>query len=81
MDSAPLNPRNRLTSRGTLPETAPKARIERVFFQQACYLTVKSYLRPVRESNPCRQGEREAIYRNSKETCGMDSTVKSSKVL
>ena len=25
--------------------------------------------------------EREAIYRNSKETCGMDSTVRQSKVL
>jgi hypothetical protein len=32
--------------------------------------------RPVRESNPCRRREREAIYRNSKETCGMDSTVR-----
>jgi hypothetical protein len=28
------------------------------------------------ESNPCRRREREAIYRNSKETCGMDSTVR-----
>ena len=35
--------------------------------------------RPVRESNPCRRREREAIYRNSKETCGMDSTVRNSK--
>ena len=25
---------------------------------------------------PCRRREREAIYRNSKETCGMDSTVR-----
>jgi len=32
--------------------------------------------RPVRESNPCRRREREAIYRNSKETCGVDSTVR-----
>ena len=32
--------------------------------------------RPVRESNPCRRREREAICRNSKETCGMDSTVR-----
>jgi hypothetical protein len=35
--------------------------------------------RPVRESNPCRRREREAIYRNLKETCGMDSTVRLSK--
>jgi hypothetical protein len=26
--------------------------------------------------DPCRRCEREAIYRNSKETCGMDSTVR-----
>ena len=32
--------------------------------------------RPVRESNPCRRRESEAIYRDSKETCGMDSTVR-----
>ena len=31
--------------------------------------------RPVRESNPCRRRESEGIYKNSKETCGMDSTV------
>jgi hypothetical protein len=32
--------------------------------------------RPVRESNPCRRREREAIYiLNSKENRGMDSTV------
>ena len=34
------------------------------------------FWRPVRESNPCRRREREAIYRNSTETCGMDSTVR-----
>jgi hypothetical protein len=33
------------------------------------------YWRPVRESNPCRRREREAIYGNSKETC-VDSTVR-----
>src|SRR5687767_503723 len=32
--------------------------------------------RPVRESNPCRRREREAIYGNSRKLCGMDSTVK-----
>jgi len=37
--------------------------------------------RPVRESNPCRRREREAIYGNSKELSGMDSTLKYSKEL
>jgi hypothetical protein len=31
--------------------------------------------RPVRESNPCRRREREAIHYNSKELRGMDTTV------
>ncbi len=31
--------------------------------------------RPVQESNPCYRREREAIYGNSKELSGMDSTL------
>jgi hypothetical protein len=46
-----------------------------------CFLNVWLVWRPYGESNPCRRREREAIYRNSTETCGMDSTVRSSKVL
>jgi len=37
--------------------------------------------RPVQESNPCLRREREAICRNSKETCGKDTTVRWSKEL
>jgi hypothetical protein len=35
---------------------------------------IDSYWRPVRESNPCRRREREAIHCNLKELGGMDGT-------
>ena len=36
---------------------------------------IDSFGGPVRESNPCRRREREAIYRNSKEVAAWNSTV------